>query len=94
LRPAAAHPQWIASIGLTRPGAGCVRAPGRERRVRQRLDDLIEMLNLPVLIDPQDIRLYDGTLAPDYGQLNKAVTNTIRLERTKRGPIPRPCLHG
>jgi hypothetical protein len=74
----------------------CVRrgAASQERRVRQRLDDLTEMMNLPVLIDPQDIRLYDGTLAPGYGQLNEAVTNTIRLDRTKRGPVPRPCLHG
>lgn len=87
----------LRALGSRVPVLGvCVRrgAASQEKRVRQRLDDLTEMMNLPVLIDPQDIRLYDGTLAPGYGQLNEAVTNTIRWTAQSEGLFLDPVYTG
>jgi len=87
----------LRALGSRVPVLGvCVRrdAASQRRRIRQRLEDLAEMMDLPVLIDPQDIRLYDGTLAPGYGRMSEVVSNTIRWTAHSEGLFLDPVYTG
>lgn len=62
----------------------CVRrdAAAQTARVRQRLDDLAELLGMPNPVSPEDIRLDDSALAPGYGRMSAGTRAAI--ERTAR----------
>ena len=87
----------LRALGSRMPVRGiCVRrdAMAQRRRVAQRLADLGGMLDFPLLVDPEDIRLYDGTLAPGYGRMSEAVSNTIRWTAHSEGLFLDPVYTG
>lgn len=57
----------------------CVRldAGTQSARVANRTADLADLTVLDVQVSPTDVRLFDGVLAPGYGQLNDAILSAI-----------------
>lgn len=87
----------LRALGSRVPVRGiCVRRDARAQRTRvlRRFGDLAQLMDLPVLIDPDEIRLYDDTLAPGYGRLNDATTNAIRWTAHSEGLFLDPVYTG
>ena len=59
----------------------CVRrdASAQSRRIAGHCLELAGMLGLPEVVSDRDILLFDGVLAPGYGQLNQATVEAIVL---------------
>ncbi|MDA1100798.1 MAG: D-cysteine desulfhydrase family protein [Proteobacteria bacterium] len=59
----------------------CVRraAPAQVQRIAGHCRELAGMLGLAEVVSDRDIRLFDGVLAPGYGQLNPATADAIVL---------------
>ena len=59
----------------------CVRRHAQAQAVRIALQcaELASMLGLKAMVSEQDIKLFDGVLAPGYGQLNPATADAIVL---------------
>ncbi len=74
----------------------CVRREaGRQtERVTQRVRDVGDMLGLPMTPESADIRLFDGVLAPGYGQLNPQVTEAISMTAQAEGLFLDPVYTG
>lgn len=74
----------------------CVRrdAGAQAERVAARAAALEEMLGLPRKVGPSDIRLYDGALAPGYGQLNPGTVAAIRRTAELEGLFLDPVYTG
>lgn len=87
----------LRALGLPIPVQGvCVRRNREQQtvRVRQRVDELAQLLGLPLLIPDDDIRLYDGTLEPGYGLLNSSVISAIRQTARLEGLLLDPAYTG
>lgn len=70
----------LRALGQDMPIHGiCVRrdAPAQTVRIAGHCRDLAHMLGLGELVSAQDIKLFDGVLAPGYGQLNPATADAI-----------------
>ncbi len=65
--------------GMTPVYGICVRldAGTQSARVANRTADLADLTVLDVQVSPTDVRLFDGVLAPGYGQLNDAILSAI-----------------
>ena len=74
----------------------CVRrdALSQEIRVRERLTDIAELLKEPPVVDLTDIRVYDGVLAPGYGQLNTVTHEAIKWAARSEGLYLDPVYTG
>ena len=74
----------------------CVRrdALSQEIRVRERLTDLAALLKEPPVVEPTDIRVYDGVLAPGYGQLNTVTQEAIKWAARSEGLYLDPVYTG
>ncbi|MEO2199215.1 MAG: pyridoxal-phosphate dependent enzyme [bacterium] len=59
----------------------CVRrnAAAQFQRIGNHCRDLAEMLSMEEVVEDSDIKLFDGVLAPGYGQLNPATADAIVL---------------
>lgn len=87
----------LRALGIDIPVYGiCVRRDGavQKTRVKKRLTDVSHLLGYPLKTTENDVRLYDGVLAPGYGQLNEATTNAIRLTAQKEGLFLDPVYTG
>lgn len=87
----------LRALGLGIPITGiCVRrdAARQTKRVTERVRAIGEMLEIPAACDPDDIRLFDGTLAPGYGQLNPQVIEAIGLAARCEGLFLDPVYSG
>ncbi|MBT3532260.1 MAG: D-cysteine desulfhydrase family protein [Rhodospirillaceae bacterium] len=72
----------LRALGQTMEVHGvCVRrgAAAQFQRIAGHCRDLSEMLGLPEVVADKDIKLFDGVLAPGYGQLNPATADAIVL---------------
>jgi len=63
-------------------------------RVRQRLNDLAKLLDMPNPTTPDDIRLEDHTLAPGYGRMTPEISNAIRRTAQAEGLLLDPVYTG
>lgn len=84
-------------LGIDTPVTGvCVRrdAVAQSERAMARIDDLKEMMRSDVAVDPEDVRLYDGTLAPGYGRLNADTIDAIRRSARREGLFLDPTYTG
>ncbi len=70
----------------------CVRRSAQQQhdRVKRRLDDLAQLLNLPLCVKEQDISLIDNTLAPGYGQLSSSTIAATELFASREGLLLDP----
>lgn len=87
----------LRALGSDLPVMGiCVRRDaGRQtERVAQRVRDIGDLLGMPVTHDPADIRLFDGVLAPGYGQLNRQVIEAISMTAQTEGLFLDPVYTG
>lgn len=87
----------LRALGRDLPVIGvCVRRDaGRQtERVSQRVRDIGDLLGLPRRTAADDIRLFDGTLAPGYGQLNPQVTEAIAIAARSEGLLLDPVYSG
>lgn len=87
----------LRALGIQTPVHGvCVRRECQEqfKRLRQRLDEMSVLLDLPFKVPDEDIILYDGALAPGYGQLNPSVALAIRQAATLEGLLLDPAYTG
>jgi D-cysteine desulfhydrase family pyridoxal phosphate-dependent enzyme len=82
--------QEIAVYGI------CVRRDSQAQAVRIALQcaELASMLGLGEVVSEQDINLFDGVLAPGYGQLNPATADAIVLAARCEGLILDPVYTG
>ncbi len=74
----------------------CVRrdALSQEIRIRNLLMGLAELLDEPPVVDPPEIRLYEGVLAPGYGQLNTYAHEAIKWAARSEGLYLDPVYTG
>lgn len=74
----------------------CVRrdADAQAARVAARIEDLEELLDLRVAIEPADIKLFDGVLAPGYGRLSATTTDAILRTARREGLFLDPTYTG
>lgn len=87
----------LRAIGDATPVRGiCVRRNSglQQPRVKQRLADIAEMLQMDNPTKDSDIRLFDGALDPGYGQLNAATTQAIRRCANREGLFLDPVYTG
>ena len=54
-------------------------ADHQTKRIAGVLNDIAELLNVPNPTTEQDIVLFDGVMAPGYGQINDATKEAIQL---------------
>ncbi len=84
-------------LGLSTPVLGiCVRR-GRDAqkpRVDQRLRDIAAMLEISSPTEPDDVRVFDGSLAPGYGLLNAATIEAIEMAAQLEGLFLDPVYTG
>ena len=84
-------------LGIEIPVTGvCVRrdAVAQKTRVNQRVGDLAELLDIPVLLSEDDVSVFDGCLEPGYGRLNNATQQAISLAARLEGLILDPVYTG
>ena len=87
----------LRALGLEVPVTGiCVRRDAARQtvRVRERVHAIGEMLAIPAAREPNDIRIFDGTLSPGYGQLNPQVIEAIGLAARSEGLFLDPVYSG
>lgn len=87
----------LRALGVQTPVYGvCVRrdAKAQTARVAKRTADLAALTGLSAPIEPSDIRLFDGVLAPGYGQLNAQVICAIRQTAELEGLLLDPVYTG
>lgn len=87
----------LRALGISTPVYGiCVRrdAASQSARVAQRMADLAALTGLDVTVSPRDVRLFDGVLAPGYGQLNARTTAAIRQTAELEGLFLDPVYTG
>ncbi len=87
----------LRALGHAVPVTGiCVRrdAARQSDRISQRLGEIAALLDLPAVAGPQDVRLFDGVLAPGYGQLNPAVIEAIQQTARSEGLFLDPVYSG
>ena len=74
----------------------CVRrnATLQGPRVMQRLADLGDLLDHPLDLRAEDVRLYDGALPPGYGRPSEAVTRALRWTAQSEGLLLDPVYTG
>ncbi|MFV1999089.1 MAG: D-cysteine desulfhydrase family protein [Acidimicrobiia bacterium] len=74
----------------------CVRrnAAAQESRIVDRLEALGTLMDIDVHIEAADVCVYDGTLAPGYGQLNLATTDAIVRTARREGLFLDPTYTG
>lgn len=87
----------LRAIGLNIPVCGiCVRRDTtlQTQRVKNRLEDINKMIDLSVEFESDDIKLYDGVLAPGYGQLNDHTLTAIEKAARLEGLLLDPAYSG
>lgn len=88
----------LRALGCDIPVIGvCVRRDAKLQyeRVTRCTGQLQRMLELhPDVVTPEDIRVYDGTLAPGYGHVNAAVIDAIRTLAQSEGVLLDPVYTG
>jgi D-cysteine desulfhydrase/L-cysteate sulfo-lyase len=74
----------------------CVRrnAKAQSQRVTKRTADLAALMGLDVQVPDTDVRLFDGVLAPGYGQLNDHVRSAIKQTAEMEGLLLDPVYTG
>ena len=74
----------------------CHRRPAlhQEKRIADVLEDLSKMLNVPNPTAQKDIALFDGVMAPGYGQLNDETREAIHLAAQKEALFCDPVYSG
>ncbi len=87
----------LRAMGDATPVTGiCVRraADVQRDRVRQRLDDLAQLLGGANPVSAEDIRLDDAALSPGYGRLSEATRDAIRRAAGREGLFLDPVYTG
>ena len=87
----------LRALGDTTPVYGvCVRrdAEAQSARVAKRTADVAALMGLDVQVPSADVRLFDGVLAPGYGQLNDAVLSAIKQTAQLEGLLLDPVYTG
>jgi len=87
----------LRALGLSIPVRGiCVRREAglQTSRVAQRVADIGALLRLPVSFNDDDFQLFDGPLAPGYGQLNDATIDAIKRTARREGLFLDPVYTG
>lgn len=74
----------------------CVRRPAgpQQERVARRFADIGRLLDMDVALPDGAIQLYDGALAPGYGQLNDATRKALGLAAQMEGLFLDPVYTG
>jgi D-cysteine desulfhydrase/L-cysteate sulfo-lyase len=82
-------------IGIAVHGV-CVRrdATAQRGRVTRRIRDLGELLDLDAGVDASDVELFDGTLAPGYGQMSSSTIDAIVRTARREGVFLDPTYTG
>lgn len=87
----------LRALGDTTPVRGiCVRraASLQKPRVEGRVADIDTLLGTTGTVDPADVRVFDGTLAPGYGKLNPATREAIAMAAGREGMFLDPTYTG
>ena len=87
----------LRALGVEIPVRGiCVRrdAAAQQPRVLHRCADIAQLLDLPAFVTEDDVRVFDGALAPGYGQLNEATLSAIRRTAGREGLFLDPVYTG
>lgn len=87
----------LRALGLQTPVTGiCVRRSASEQqtRVRKRVADLAELLNMENPVEPADIVLEDSMLAPGYGQAGPEALEAVQLSAREEGLFLDPVYSG
>ena len=87
----------FSALGLALPVRGVSVRRHRQaqiERVRQRVDQLIALLGLPLKVPDRDIDVFDGTLAPGYGLMNDATRDAIHRTARSEGLFLDPVYTG
>jgi D-cysteine desulfhydrase family pyridoxal phosphate-dependent enzyme len=87
----------LRALGDTTPVYGiCVRrdAVAQSARVAKRTADVAALMGLDVQVPSTDVRLFDGVLAPGYGQLNNAILFAIKQTAQLEGLLLDPVYTG
>ncbi len=87
----------LRALGLDVPVTGiCVRrdAARQTERIAQRFREVGDLLGQPVAVPPEDVRLFDGALAPGYGQLSPDVVAAIQRTARTEGLFLDPVYSG
>ena len=87
----------LRALGKTIPVYGiCVRrdAGSQVARVRKVMSELTGMIERPEDFDADDVKAFDGVLAPGYGRLSDAVREAIALAARQEGLLLDPVYTG
>jgi len=87
----------LRALGIDIPVTGvCVRrdAVAQKTRVTQRVNDLATLLDMPVTLSADDVKVFDGCFAPGYGKLNEATQQAISVAAKLEGLILDPAYTG
>lgn len=87
----------LRALGDETPVQGiCVRRDAglQKARVEGRVRDLDEMLGTDATVRNEDLRVFDGTLAPGYGKLNAATRSAIERSAQREGVFLDPTYTG
>jgi len=87
----------LRALGNHTPVRGiCVRreAPLQKPRVEGRVRDIDNLLGMTNTVDPDDVRVFDGSLSPGYGKLNDITHHAIRASAQREGMFLDPTYTG
>lgn len=87
----------LRALGIDTAVTGvCVRrgADRQVERVADRVNGIGELLELPIELASDDIRLVDDLLAPGYGQLNDATFEAMQMSAHQEGLLLDPVYTG
>jgi D-cysteine desulfhydrase family pyridoxal phosphate-dependent enzyme len=87
----------LRALGSRIPITGvCVRRGEKDQfdRIKARLQQIADLLNVDPVADDDDIRLTDAVLAPGYGQLNESTLAAIKTAAQLEGLILDPVYTG
>ncbi len=87
----------LRGLGCDVPVRGiCVRrdSGAQARRVRQRLQDLADLLDMANPVAEDDILLFDGVLEPGYGRMSVPVQHAISETASREGLVLDPVYTG
>lgn len=87
----------LRALGIETPVTGiCVRrnAALQKPRVEGRVRDIDDLLGTSGTVAAEDVRVFDGSLAPGYGKLNEATAAAIRQTAGREGLFLDPTYTG
>lgn len=74
----------------------CVRRDAQQQQLRitRRADEVMQLLDNPFALQPEDVRVYDSVLSPGYGQMNDALHQAIQMSARQEALMLDPVYSG